>query len=87
MQVMTGAVRKAGRKLARDFGEIEHLQVTKKGPADFVSAADAKSEEILFEELSRARPGYGFLMEERGVVEGSARAASMVSRATATWVA
>ena len=73
MQVMTSAVRKAGRKLARDFGEIEHLQVTKKGPADFVSAADAKSEEILFEELSKARPGYGFLMEERGVVEGSDR--------------
>lgn len=73
MQVMTAAVRKAGRKLARDFGEVEHLQVSKKGPADFVSTADAKAEETLFEELSRARPGYGFLMEERGVVEGTDR--------------
>lgn len=71
MQVMTGAVRKAGRKLARDFGEVEHLQVSKKGPADFVSTADAKAEETLFDELSRARPGYSFLMEERGLVEGT----------------
>ena len=71
MQVMTGAVRKAGRRLSRDFGEVEHLQVSKKGPADFVTNADQKAEQILFEELSRARPGYGFLMEERGVVEGS----------------
>ena len=66
MQVMTDAVRKAGRRLARDFGEIENLQVSKKGPADFVTASDMKSEEILFEVLSKARPGYGFLMEERG---------------------
>jgi myo-inositol-1(or 4)-monophosphatase len=73
MQVMTGAVRKAGRKLARDFGEVEHLQVSKKGPADFVTTADRKSEQILFEELSKARPGYGFLMEESGVVEGTDR--------------
>ena len=73
MQVMTGAARKAGRRLARDFNEIENLQVSKKGPADFVTAADLKSEEIIFEELSRARPGYGFLMEERGVVEGTDR--------------
>lgn len=71
MQVMTGAARKAGRKLARDFGEVEHLQVSKKGPADFVTSADQKSEQILFEELSKARPGYGFLMEERGAVEGT----------------
>ena len=73
MQVMTDAVRKAGRRLARDFGEIENLQVSKKGPADFVTASDMKSEEILFEVLSKARPGYGFLMEERGVVEGTDR--------------
>ena len=73
MQVMVGATRKAGRRLARDFNEVEHLQVSKKGPADFVSAADHKSEEILFEELSKGRPGYGFLMEERGVVEGTDR--------------
>jgi myo-inositol-1(or 4)-monophosphatase len=71
MQVMTDAVRKAGRRLARDFNEVEHLQVSKKGPADFVTNADMKSEEILFEELSAARRGYGFLMEERGEVEGT----------------
>lgn len=71
MQVMTGAARKAGRRLSRDFGEVEHLQVSKKGPADFVTNADQKSEQIVFEELSKARPGYGFLMEERGAVEGS----------------
>jgi len=73
MQVMTGAARKAGRKLARDFNEVEHLQVSRKGPADFVTAADRKAEDVLFEELSRGRPGYGFLMEERGEVEGSDR--------------
>ncbi|GGE42351.1 inositol monophosphatase [Marinicauda pacifica] len=71
IQVMTDAARKAGRRLARDFNEIENLQVSKKGPADFVSKADFKAEEIIFDELSRARPGYGFLMEERGAVEGS----------------
>jgi myo-inositol-1(or 4)-monophosphatase len=73
MQVMTAAARKAGRKLARDFGEVEHLQVSRKGPADFVTNADVKAEEVVFEELSRARPGYGFLMEERGAVEGTDR--------------
>ncbi len=71
MNVMTQAARKAGRGLARDFGEVEHLQVSVKGPADFVTAADMRAEKILFEELSRARPGYGFLMEERGHVEGA----------------
>jgi myo-inositol-1(or 4)-monophosphatase len=57
--------------LTRDFGEIENLQVSKKGPSDFVTAADMKAEKILFEELSKARRGYGFLMEERGEVEGT----------------
>lgn len=69
--VMVQAVRKAGRALIRDFGEVEQLQVSTKGPADFVSAADRKSEDVLFAELSKARPGYGFLMEERGRVEGT----------------
>ncbi|MFS8037435.1 inositol monophosphatase family protein [Xanthobacter sp. AM11] len=69
--VMVQAVRKAGRALARDFGEVEQLQVSMKGPADFVSAADRKAEDTLFAELSRARPAYGFLMEERGAVEGT----------------
>jgi len=71
IEVMIRAARKAGRSLSRDFGELEHLQVAKKGPSDFVSAADHKAEEVIFEELSYARPGYGFLMEERGVVDGS----------------
>lgn len=71
MNVMTAAALKAGRGLKRDFGEVENLQVSIKGPGDFVSAADKKSEKILFEELSRVRPGYGFLLEESGVVEGS----------------
>ena len=70
MTVMIAAARKAGRSLARDFGEVEQLQVSVKGPANFVSAADHKAEDIIFKELSKARPGYGFLMEERGAVEG-----------------
>jgi myo-inositol-1(or 4)-monophosphatase len=71
LNVMIAAARKAGRALSRDFGEVENLQVSRKGPADFVSAADLKAEKTLFEELSKARPGYGFLMEERGAVQGS----------------
>ena len=70
---MVGAARKAGRSLARDFGEVENLQVSRKGPSDFVTAADKRAEEVIFAELSRVRPGYGFLMEERGVIEGSDR--------------
>jgi len=68
--VMEQAARKAGRTLLRDFGEVEHLQVSLKGPANFVSAADRRAEEILHAELSRARPDYAFLMEERGAVSG-----------------
>lgn len=71
MNVMIAAARKTARALARDFGEVENLQVSRKGPSDFVSAADLKAEKTLYEELSRARPGYGFVMEERGVVEGT----------------
>ena len=70
MNVMVAAARKAGRSLARDFGEVENLQVSVKGPANFVSAADHKAEDIIFKELAKARPGYGFLMEERGEIEG-----------------
>ncbi len=73
MNVMTAAARKAARVLRRDFGEVEALQVSKKGPADFVTAADERVEQMLFEELKRARPAYGFLMEERGLVEGQDR--------------
>jgi myo-inositol-1(or 4)-monophosphatase len=70
MNVMIAAARKAGRGLTRDFGEIEQLQVSVKGPGNFVTTADHRSEELLFRELSKARPGYGFLMEERGAVPG-----------------
>ena len=70
LNVMMAAARKAGRGLIRDFGEIENLQVSMKGPADFVSTADERTERILIEELSRARPGYGFLVEESGTIEG-----------------
>lgn len=70
LNVMISAARKAGRSLIRDFGEVEQLQVSVKGPANFVSIADTKAEDIIFKELSKARPGYGFLMEERGHVDG-----------------
>jgi myo-inositol-1(or 4)-monophosphatase len=71
--VMVQAARKAGRVLVRDFGEVENLQVSQKGPANFVCAADRRAEEIVFRELSKARPTFGFLMEERGRVAGSDR--------------
>jgi len=70
MNVMIGAARKAGRSLSRDFGEVEQLQVSVKGPGNFVTAADLRAEEILYRELSKARPGYSFLMEERGEILG-----------------
>ena len=70
LNIMVNAATKAGRALTRDFGEIENLQVSRKGPADFVSNADKKAEKIVYEELSEARPGYQFLMEERGEVGG-----------------
>ena len=66
INVMLRAAEKAAKSLLRDFGEVENLQVSRKGPGDFVSAADLRSEKIIFEELKKARPGYGFLMEERG---------------------
>ena len=71
LKVMTDAARKAARGLNRDFGEIAELQVAKKAPADFVSAADLKAEQTIFEVLSKARPGYGFLGEERGMIQGT----------------
>jgi myo-inositol-1(or 4)-monophosphatase len=69
--VMIAAARAAGRSLARDFGEVENLQVSRKGPADFVSNADTRAEETIYTHLTKARPGYGFVMEERGIVEGT----------------
>jgi len=73
LNVMVNAVLKAGRGLARDFGEVENLQVSLKGPGDFVSAADRRSEEILIGELKKARPDYGFLAEESGTTAGPDR--------------
>src|SRR6266853_771973 len=57
LNVMVAAARKAARTLKRDFGEVEHLQVSLKGPANFVTAADRRAEEILRAELSKARQG------------------------------
>ena len=71
LNVMIAAARKTARALKRDFGELEKLQVSLKGPANFVSSADRRAEETLFAELSKARPGYGFLGEEGGVREGA----------------
>jgi len=70
IRVMERAARKAGQRLRRDFCEIEHLQVSKKGPADFVSKADQHAERTLWDELRAARPDWGFLMEEGGEIEG-----------------
>jgi len=72
IRVMEKAARKAGGKLRRDFGEVEHLQVSRKGPSDFVSKADRIAERTLWDELKVARPGWGFLMEEGGEIAGDA---------------
>lgn len=66
MMVMQTAAQKAAKRLLRDFNEVEQLQVSIKGPGDFVSQADLRAEQTLREELERARPGYAFLMEESG---------------------
>ena len=71
INVMVKAALRAGRSLKRDLGEIEHLQVSLKGPANFVSLADKRAEEMLYTDLSKARPGYGFLGEEGGSREGT----------------
>jgi myo-inositol-1(or 4)-monophosphatase len=78
LKVMIDAARKAGRGLARDFGEVAELQVSKKGAGDYVSAADLKAEQVLVDELNKVRPGYNILAEERGVVEGTDK--------THTWI-
>lgn len=78
INVMVKAARRAGRSLKRDLGEIENLQVSLKGPANFVSAADRRAEEILYEDLLKARPGYGFIGEEGGTREGADK--------TNTWI-
>ena len=71
LNVMIAAARKAARALKRDFGEVENLQVSLKGPANFVTAADRRAEETLRAELAKARPGYGFLGEEGGSHDGT----------------
>jgi myo-inositol-1(or 4)-monophosphatase len=71
LNVMMAAARKAGKPLIRDLGELENLQVSMKGPADFVTNADKRTEKILIDELTRVRPGYGFLAEESGAIEGA----------------
>jgi myo-inositol-1(or 4)-monophosphatase len=78
MNVMVKAARRAGRSLKRDLGEIENLQVSLKGPANFVSLADKRAEEMLYEDLIKARPGYGFIGEEGGMREGADK--------THTWI-
>ncbi len=70
INVMVRAADRAARALKRDFGEVENLQVSRKGPSDFVSAADLRAEEILRQELTKARPGFALLMEESGSHEG-----------------
>jgi len=70
INVMISAANKAARGLVRDFGEVEQLQVSVKGPSDFVSTADMRAEKIIKAELKKARPDWGFLMEESGVDEG-----------------
>lgn len=72
IRVMERAARKAGQRLRRDFREIEHLQVSRKGPADFVSKADRAAERTLYDELKAARPDWGFLLEEAGEIPGDA---------------
>ncbi|WP_297113187.1 inositol monophosphatase family protein [uncultured Devosia sp.] len=71
LNVMVSAAIKAGKSLARDFNEVENLQVSRKGPADFVSKADLRAEQIVYDELRKARPTYAFLMEEGGKVDGT----------------
>ncbi|MGB0934523.1 MAG: inositol monophosphatase family protein [Alphaproteobacteria bacterium] len=71
MNVMVRAVSKAARRIVRDFGEIEQLQVSMKGPGNFASKTDHQAEKTLYEELSRDRPDYSFLLEESGYIKGN----------------
>lgn len=73
LNVMGAAAKKAARQLVRDFGEVEQLQVSVKGVGDFVTAADIKAERTIVAELRKARPEYGFLLEEGGTIEGDGR--------------
>ena len=68
LNIMYKACMKASKSLIRDFGEIEKLQVSSKGPGDFVSSADKRTEKIIIEELLKAHPDYGILSEEIGSI-------------------
>ena len=68
INIITKACKKASRSLIRDYGEIENLQVSTKGPGDFVSSADKRTEKILIEELQKAHPDYGIITEEAGII-------------------
>jgi len=70
LNVMANAAFNAARGLIRDYGEVEHLQVSRKGPGDFVSTADKKAENSIYKDLKKARPTYGFVMEESGEIPG-----------------
>ena len=71
INVMHKAATAASRNMLRDFGEVENLQVSRKGPADFVSRVDTNAERIIKAELSKARPDWGFEMEESGITAGA----------------
>jgi myo-inositol-1(or 4)-monophosphatase len=71
INLITRACMKASRSLIRDFGEIENLQVSSKGPGDFVSSADKRTEKIIIEELQKAHPEYGIITEETGIINKS----------------
>ncbi len=71
INLITKACMKASRSLIRDFGEIENLQVSAKGPGDFVSSADKRTEKIIIEELNKAHPEYGIITEESGIINKS----------------
>jgi myo-inositol-1(or 4)-monophosphatase len=70
MTIMDRAARKAGAKLRRDFNEVQQLQVSRKGPADFVTKADKAAEDTIYNELNKARPDWALLMEEGGEIPG-----------------
>ncbi len=68
INIISKACMKASKSLIRDFGEIENLQVSSKGPGDFVTAADKRTEKIIIDELQKAHPDYGIISEERGII-------------------
>ena len=71
LNIMIKACEKASKVIIRDFGEIENLQVSKKGPRDFVTKTDKKVEKILIEELSKAKKNYSFITEESGIIKNT----------------